>query len=179
LIEYPEAPQALKDELVELTLSEARHLNLCLSGLYDLGFKWGDWPVHLALWQAVRPEDRLPDRMFIVHRYLEGSGLDAQSTLLRRLEGVEDRGTFSILRQIHREEVDHVYFGSRWCQKLRDDSIMTSAPSVSLREQLFRLREQLPKRVEPICHRWRLQAGFTPDEIEALEEFRQTWVELR
>lgn len=173
LIEYPEAPQALRDELAELTLSEARHLQMCLEGIADLGFGWGQWPVHTALWDAVSGEDSLRDRMFIVHLYLEGSGLDAQDTLLRRLEGVPDRKTFAILKQIHREEIDHVYFGSRWHHLLAEEEGQVGVSD--FKKQLQRLRSRLPKRIEPICHKWRLQAGFTPEEIEALEEFRQGW----
>lgn len=180
LFEFPEAPPELKAELAELTLSEARHLQLCIDGLHDLGFKWGHWPIHTALWQAVSPNDSLQDRMLIVHRYLEGSGLDAQDTILRRLEGVGDRRTFAILKQIHREEIDHVYFGSRWYKNLMEDSFVGGVrnSALELKARLTRLRLQLPKRIEPVCHKWRLQAGFTPEEIEVLEEFRLTWLSI-
>lgn len=173
LFEYPEAPEALKVELAELTLSEARHLRMCMDGLNDLGFEWGHWPVHIALWQAVRSSDSLVDRMLIVHRYLEGSGLDAQDTLLRRIEGVADRSTHAILKQIHREEIDHVAFGSRWYRELLPSELGNDATEFC--QRLTRLRSQLPKRIEPICHRWRVEAGFTSDEISVLEEFRQSW----
>lgn len=171
LIEFPEAPEALRSQLSELTLSEARHLHLCLEQMKALGFEWGDWPVHTGLWDAVSANDSLIDRMFIVHRYLEGSGLDAQDTILRRLEGINDPLTLAVLKQIHREEVDHVSFGTRWHQALLPDP--SQARSHDLRGRLEKLRDRLPKRIQPICHRWRLQAGFSPEEIEALEDFRK------
>lgn len=170
LFEFPEAPEALREELAELTLSEGRHLRMCLDGLRHLGFEWGHWPVHLALWQAVHSEDTLVDRIFIVHRYLEGSGLDAQETLLRRLDGLADRATHLILKQIHREEIDHVYFGSRWHRSLLSST--KERKKMNFHGHLDQLKSRLPKRIEPICHKWRLQAGFTPDEIEVLENFR-------
>ncbi|MEY4615165.1 MAG: hypothetical protein RJB66_125 [Pseudomonadota bacterium] len=173
LYEYPEAPTALRDELAEVTLSEGRHLKMCLEAIEDLGFHWGDWPIHLGLWETVSTEDSLIDRMFIVHRYLEGSGLDAQDTMLRRLEGVHDPKTYAVLKQIHREEVDHVYFGSRWQSELSQSLGRDKASN--LRAQLARLRDRLPRRIQPICHKWRLQAGFSPEEIEVLEDFRQNW----
>ena len=173
IYEFPEAPQELKEELADLTLSESQHLKLCIDGLHDLGFEWGSWPIHTALWQAVSAEDSLIDRMLIVHRYLEGSGLDAQETILRRFEGVADKKTYSILKQIHREEVDHVYFGSRWYKKLLGNQNVSMA--LTLKNHLHQLHKQLPKRLEPICHKWRLQSGFSPEEIEVLEEFRMTW----
>lgn len=173
LYEFPDAPAALKDELADVTLSEGRHLKMCLEAIEDLGFHWGDWPIHLGLWETVSTEDSLVDRMFIVHRYLEGSGLDAQDTMLRRLEGVHDPRTYAVLKQIHREEIDHVYFGSRWQSELSQS--LGSDKASNLRAQLTRLRDRLPRRIQPICHKWRLQAGFSPEEIEVLEDFRQHW----
>ena len=88
LSEFPEAEDAFRQELATIALSEGSHLQLCLDGIERLGYKWGDWPVHLALWHSTAPSDSLLDRILIVHRYLEGSGLDAGDTLLRRLSGV-------------------------------------------------------------------------------------------
>ena len=55
VIEYPEAPPQLREELAALALSEGEHLKLCLDALEELGHKWGDWPIHLSLWQTIAP----------------------------------------------------------------------------------------------------------------------------
>ena len=88
LYEYPDAPVAFREQLATIALGEGNHLQLCLNGIETLGFAWGDWPVHVALWHSTANSDSLLDRILIVHRYLEGSGLDAGDTLLRRLSGV-------------------------------------------------------------------------------------------
>lgn len=93
LIEFPEAPEGFREELMAVTISEGQHLRLCLEGISDLGYSWGHWPVHTALWNAVSSEDQLLDRILIVHRYLEGSGLDAGDSLIRRLDGIADAGS--------------------------------------------------------------------------------------
>ncbi len=54
--EFPDASEEFQEELLKLLVSEAGHLKLCLSGLDDLGFKWGDWAIHPALWSAVHPK---------------------------------------------------------------------------------------------------------------------------
>src|SRR5690606_11803202 len=90
LVDYPEADLDFRTELFLILKEEGRHLGLCLQALEDLGFKWGDFPVHLGLWSAVRPDDDLLNRILIVHRYLEGNGLDAGDTLLRKLHGVPE-----------------------------------------------------------------------------------------
>src|SRR5262245_8415904 len=52
LQDFPQAPAAFREELAAITQSEGRHLRLCLDGITELGGNWGDWPVHLALWNA-------------------------------------------------------------------------------------------------------------------------------
>lgn len=171
LVEYPEAPQGFKEELMAVTVSEAQHLRMCLEGIEALGFKWGDWPVHCALWRAVDKSDTLLDRILIVHRYLEGSGLDAGDTLIRRLEGTAGKGSIQkIVKQINFEEIGHVDFGSRWYREICDQSKIDWASDFPERMDSLRLR--LPKRVEPINRDLRTKAGFTEPEIEYYEKLR-------
>ncbi len=158
------------DLLVQLVLSERSHLQLCLNGIRDLGFEWGHWPVHMALWKAVAVDDTLIERVFIVHRFLEGSGLDAADTLLRRLSGVDGKHIDKIVKTISTEEMDHVQFGSQWffdlCkrEKLDADSVFKNT--------LYSVRVKLPKRLEPINSDLRQRALFTVSEIETLKAFQ-------
>lgn len=174
LYEYPEAPALFREELKALAKSEAEHLQLCLDGLEALGFCWGHWPVHLSLWQAVKPGEPLLDRILIVHRYLEGSGLDAGDQLLRRLNGVSAGVTEPVLRKINREEVDHVLFGSKWYRHISLQEGLN--PENDFRERLERLRFQLPKRIEKINFELRRQAGFSESEIESLQKLRESFL---
>lgn len=174
LSEYPEADEAFRQELADLTLSEARHLRLCIKGIEDLGYKWGDWPVHLALWNSVSKKDTLLERIFIVHRYLEGSGLDAADTLLRRLYGMGKSLTTEVIQTITDEEVDHVKFGSLWfhkmCQSLNKDA------DIEFKLMISNLRGRLPKRVEPINYDLRKKSAFTDSEIEQLNILRESYL---
>lgn len=171
LVEYPDAPPGFREELMALTINEAQHLSMCLEGIEALGFHWGDWPVHLALWRAVGTEDSLLDRILIVHRYLEGSGLDAGDTLIRRLEGTAGKNTIQkIVKQINYEEIGHVDFGSRWYREICRDKKMDAGTDFPVR--MAALRKRLPKRVEPLNRDLRLQAGFTEDEIQFCEKLR-------
>jgi len=175
LVDYPEAPEAFREELMALTLSEAGHLKMCLEGIETLGFKWGDWPVHTALWRAVAPEDSLLDRILIVHRYLEGSGLDAGDKLIRRLEGTVGKQTIQkIVKQINFEEIGHVNFGSVWYREICRQQKLDS--NVDFPQRMNNLRQQLPKRVEQICRPLREQAGFSPEEILYYEQLRQDFL---
>ena len=175
LAEFPLAPQQFKEELWKITLSESEHLEMCLTEIESLGFKWGDWPVNCGLWQAVTPEDSLLDRVLIVHRYLEGSGLDAGDTLIRRLAGVNAGNVQQAVKIINREEVQHVLFGSEWYIKLCVAEKID--PAVDFEIRMNRLRKVLPKRINPINHDLRTQAGFTMAEITYLENLRESFLE--
>lgn len=171
LVEFPNAPTGFREELLGVTVNEAEHLAMCLEGIEALGFKWGDWPVHNGLWLATDREDNILDRILIVHRYLEGSGLDAGDTLIRRLEGTEGKHTIQkIVKQINFEEIGHVDFGSRWYREICESKQIDWAEDFPAR--MDSLRSRLPKRLEPINRDLRRKAGFTEAEIIYQEELR-------
>jgi uncharacterized ferritin-like protein (DUF455 family) len=178
LVEYPDAPIGFREELFALTISEAQHLKMCLEGIESLGFKWGDWPVHLSLWRSVHSEDSLLDRILIVHRYLEGSGLDAGDTLIRRLEGTAGKGTIQkIVKQINLEEIGHVEFGSRWYREICKIQNLEAGEDFKMR--MHSLRQRLPKRIEPLNHFLRRKAGFTDEEIQHCENLRLDFLKVK
>lgn len=171
LVEFPSAPIGFREELLAVTVNEAEHLAMCLEGIEALGFKWGDWPVHNGLWFATDREDNILDRILIVHRYLEGSGLDAGDTLIRRLEGTDGKNTIQkIVKQINYEEIGHVDFGSRWYREICESKKIDWAEDFPTR--MTSLRHRLPKRLEPINRDLRRKAGFTEAEILYQEELR-------
>lgn len=175
LCDFQDAPQAFKEELYTVTQSEADHLEMCLIEIEKLGFKWGDWPAHTALWDCTSAKDSLLDRILIVHRYLEGSGLDAGDTLIRRLKGVEAKSVLMAVERINREEVGHVLFGSDWYVKICNNEKID--PELDYPKRMRDLRWSLPKRMEPINIDVRKKAGFTDLEIKYLQDLRESFLE--
>lgn len=174
LCEFPSSPLKFREELKNVCLSEAEHLRICLLELEKMGYEWGHWPVHQALWSALDSTDSLLDRILIVHRYLEGSGLDAGDTLLRRLAGCVDFGLQAVLQKITEEEISHVEFGCRWYRLICESEGLDS--QVDFEQRMKKLRERLPKRIEKISFQLRLRAGFTTTEINFLEEYRKSYL---
>ena len=174
LCDFPDAPDQFKEELYQVTKSESDHLEMCLLEIEKLGFKWGDWPVHIALWEATSAEDSLLDRILIVHRYLEGSGLDAGDTLIRRLKGVDSKTVLMAIERINREEVGHVLFGSEWYTKICAKENID--PEKDYPERMRKLRWVLPKRMEPINVDLRKKAGFSDLEIKYLQDLRESFL---
>ncbi len=171
LIEFQDAPKVFREQLAELTLSEARHLRLCLEGLENLKYDWGYWPVHVALWDAVSDEDSILDRILIVHRYLEGSGLDAGQIIMNKLTGVQAPEVERAVRVIMSEEVGHVQFGSFWykeiCKKLELN------PEDDFPERLQKISKKIPRRLEKINWELRKKAGFEDFELKALTQLQE------
>lgn len=175
LLEFPSAPVFFREQLLEITLQESFHLQKCLESLELLGSKWGHVPVHIALWKSVDSTDSLLDRVLIVHRYLEGSGLDAGDTLLRRLYGISEGPLHKVAKLIVDEEVMHVDFGSRWYRELcRKEGLDDQQDFV---ERIHKIRYRVPKRMEPPSRRLRIAAGFTEFEIDHLEVLRQKMIQ--
>lgn len=175
LAEFPEAPQEFRDELTQITLEEAKHLKLCLRALEDLNQRWGTYPTHIGLWQSVSNSDSLLDRILIVHRYLEGSGLDASNHLRMRLSGVQTAHIHKVVEVIAADEICHVEFGSRWYRNICAQEKID--PDQDFRPRLMSLIHRIPRRLEKINASLRAQVGFTGDEISVLNEVRNFWLQ--
>ncbi len=163
-------PDEFKEHLLNITLSESEHLEMCLHEIDKLGHQWGDWPIHLSLWRTTSPQDSLLDRILIVHRYLEGSGLDAGDTLFRRLMLLDCPTVKAAVHKITTDEVGHVLFGSDWYRKICSLEKIDPEKDYSIR--MNNLLNILPKRLEPLSLHLRKQAGFDENEIQYLQKLR-------
>lgn len=177
LTEFSDAPVEFKEELLNITLSEATHLEMCLIEIEKLGSRWGDWPIHLSLWKATTSEDSLLDRILIVHRYLEGSGLDAGDTLFRRLALIDCVTVKKAVHQITADEVGHVEFGSRWYRGIC--KIENVDPNQDYFSRMDKLLKTLPRRFEPLAVDLRKQAGFSEEEIAYLNRVREGLIQRK
>lgn len=173
LIEYPEVSVRFREQLFELMQSERTHLELCLNGVEELGYKWGHWPVHMGLWASVSKDDDILDRILIVHRYLEGSGIDAGSNLNKRLKGVPPESVHRIVAQITEEEIGHVKFGSDWYREFCEERGID--PDLDFPERFNLIEKQVPKRIDKMNRELRRRAGFTEREMDFLDQKIESW----
>ncbi len=174
LIEFRDrAPKDFLDELLVITKEEALHCRLCLDALEKLGGYWGMYPCHLELWFSAHKNDSLLDRILKVHRYLEGSGLDASTALLNKLKSFKNSEVLrKVVHKIVTDELDHVKFGSNWFKKIcREEN---KVPFKECRRILLQYKNNIPRRREKINSSLREQAGFSPDEIKVFKEFQKS-----
>ncbi len=120
---FPEMNQHYKIDWLEVALDEIRHYLMLEELLRELGFEYGDFPVHSGLFEAaIDTSKNLLDRMAIVPRYYEASGLDVTPQILKKLDNRRKipsvKRLIDMLHIIYEEEIIHVQKGDYWFKYL-------------------------------------------------------------
>ena len=160
-------PDAFYLDRVQIAKEEAKHFLLLQKHLQSLGFDYGDFPAHHALWQmAERTQSDLLARIGLVPRTLEARGLDASPGVKNKLVSAGDMVAGQILDIILEEEIGHVAAGNRWyrfiCQERGLDPISTYSELI----QTYKA----PKLRAPYNLEARRKAGFEEEELNRLGE---------
>ncbi|HWI83602.1 ferritin-like domain-containing protein [Ramlibacter sp.] len=144
---------------------EAYHFGLMRDHLATLGFAYGDFPAHDALWRMTeRTSGDLLARMALVPRTLEARGLDASPPMQAKLRGIGDVRGVEILGIILRDEIGHVAVGNRWYRWLCERAGLDPVPQY----ELLASRYEAPRPQPPFNEAARRQAGFSEDELARL-----------
>ncbi len=121
---FKNMPIEFYDDWLEVADDEIRHFLMMQKLLKELGYGYGDFEVHSFLFDTSKATQKLIDRMAVIPRYLEASGLDANPKIIQRVDRFEDEFLKKIkisLLTIMDEEVDHVKKGDKWfkwaCEK--------------------------------------------------------------
>jgi uncharacterized ferritin-like protein (DUF455 family) len=158
-------PNDFYTDWVRIAQEEAKHFMLLREHLVSMGFDYGDFPAHNALWEmAERTKDDVLARMGIVPRTLEARGLDASPAVKNKLIGAGDHRAGQILDLILEEEIGHVAAGNRWyrylCAQRGLDPLSTYAHLIA--------QYDAPKLRPPFNMGARRLAGFDEAELAAL-----------
>ncbi len=166
LCRFQQMPRGYYDDWVRVAEEEAFHFGLVQQRLRDLGHAYGDFPAHDGLWELARQTAHDPlVRMALVPRVMEARGLDVTPGIMEKFRAVGDDETVAVLEIILRDEIGHVEAGSRWFHHLCEQrGLEPEATYFGL------LSRYLHNRISCPLHRQaRLQAGFSPAELEHLE----------
>jgi uncharacterized ferritin-like protein (DUF455 family) len=120
---YSEMNQAYKLDWLEVAKDEIRHYLMLEKLLVELGFNYGDFSVHSGLFDAsMNTAENHLDRMAIIPRYYEASGLDVTPQILKKLDNKRKlpfvKKLMDILDIIYVEEIEHVQKGDYWFKSL-------------------------------------------------------------
>ncbi len=160
-------PHAFYKDWLEVAKEEFAHFYLLQNLLAEIGFTYGDFPVHCGLYDAMQiTSDSLKYRMGLVHRGLEARGLDSNPFVLAKLETSSHpiikkvKETFGII--LH-DEIHHVSKGDIWWAFAKDtnDNFL----------DLCRHFQDFNLAGKTLNTSARLQCGFSQEEINALKDF--------
>ena len=108
-------PEDFYRDWLQVAREEALHFELLRDHIGTLGFAYGDFPAHDALWEMARKTSHdVLARIALVPRTLEARGLDASPPIKAKLVGAGDARAGEILDVILRDEIGHVAIGNRW-----------------------------------------------------------------
>lgn len=160
-------PPAFYLDWVQVAREEAYHFSLLADHLKSMGFAYGDFPAHDGLWDmARRTSSDLLARLALVPRTLEARGLDASPAIRDKLRAAGDVRGAEILEIILRDEIGHVAIGNKWYGQLcTERGLDPIAQYRALARQYRAPRQRGPFNLEA-----RREAGFSPAELEALQE---------
>jgi len=166
---YVEMPQVYKKDWLEVASDEIRHFKMLNELLESLGFKYGDFPVHSGLFDAaIKTAHNHLDRMAIVPRYFEASGLDVSPQIVKKLENKRKipniARLIAILDIIYLEEIDHVRKGDRWFKYLCEQEDKETTVYFEILQRYALLDKHRPH----VNVAGRKEAGFTCQEIKRL-----------
>jgi uncharacterized ferritin-like protein (DUF455 family) len=171
---FPGMPEPYYLDWAKVAKEEAYHFTLLQNHLKSIaydetrGYEYGDFPAHTGLWaMCEKTKDDIVARMALVPRTLEARGLDATPLIqakLRKVNTAFAKEAVEILDIILRDEIGHVAIGNHWYRWLcRHDGLDPLA-----HYGVLHARHQAPRLKPPLNHNARLEAGFTPQEIEYL-----------
>jgi len=115
LLEEPIILTDFLSDWLSVAADEARHFQMIYHFLQERGFTYGSFPAHDGLWDAARATSHdLAARLAIAPMVLEARGLDVTPQIIEKLRKNNESEAIEILKVILEEEVQHVFFGTKW-----------------------------------------------------------------
>jgi uncharacterized ferritin-like protein (DUF455 family) len=159
-------PDAYYRDWAQVAREEAHHFQLLRAHLNTLGFDYGDFPAHGALWEmAERTAHDVLARVALVPRTLEARGLDASPPMRAKLLAAGDAAAAAIVDTILADEIGHVAIGNRWYAWLCAQRGLEPVAHYAVLARAHRA----PRPRGPFYRTARRAAGFTDAELDALD----------
>ena len=166
---YPDMPQQFKIDWLEVALDEIRHYKMLEELLIELGYKYGDFSVHCGLFDAAnQTAENILERMAIIPRYYEASGLDVNPQIIKKLHNKRKlphiKRLIEMLNLIYDEEIIHVNKGDKWFKYLCNEQNF----DISIYFEILEKYKLLGKHRPHINVDARMKAGFTCHELRKI-----------
>jgi len=170
-LRFKNLPRKYYQDWLEVASDEIRHFLMLEKLLNELDGKYGDFPVHKNLFEALQDTPTFLRRMAAVPRYLEANGLDQNPKIMEKLKSNNDpfnRKILAVLQTILEEEVDHVRKGDTWYKYACDlENLDYDSTYLEIIEDVY---PGSTKRKMDLNFEARKQAGFSCDVLKILSK---------
>jgi uncharacterized ferritin-like protein (DUF455 family) len=176
LVDFPDAPWALRMSIARQAADEARHAIAFRRLLEARGGSISQFPVINFQYRIMLAIPSLIGRLAVANRSFEASGIDAITDGLQSLNRKDDVEFTSLFDQQLADEVQHVRFANVWIKKLVDEegprTMMALARGVAQGDKAFKQIVGADNLITyPVSEDVRREAGFTEAEIQTAHSF--------
>ena len=166
---FEEMPNEYKIDWLEVASDEIRHFKMIEELLKLLGSYYGELSVHKSLFEmAYKTNSSALNRMAIIPRYFEASGLDVNPKIISKLKNYKKNPIILQIIQaldiIYIEEIDHVKKGDKWFKYLCEKNHLEPIKTYKNIIDSFNLKS----RANMYNIQARKEAGFSCDELVSL-----------
>lgn len=119
LLAFPDAPQPFRLGLAQIMQDEQRHTLMHVERAAALGLAFGQLPVNGYIWAKAQQFTCVLDYLAGLPLTFEGRNLDHTLEFEEYFRDAGDLKSAAVMRQIHRDEVQHVAFGYHWLNQLK------------------------------------------------------------
>jgi uncharacterized ferritin-like protein (DUF455 family) len=176
LVDFPDADWELRMDLARQCADEARHALAFRRHVEQRGGRVGQFPVLNFQYRIITAQGDVVSRLVIQNRSFAAGGLDAiqYGIDLARERGEDDLAEFYEAQLANK--ISHVRFVNGWMHRAMEDeprTILTMGAALNAAAKAFRIimdSEGTMGVDYPAAVQARLEAGFTEEEIHAVQE---------
>ncbi len=175
LWDFPDAPWEFKMNMARQSWDEARHVQIFEKLLERAGGTPGMFPESTFLFDCACNDDPAL-RVAGVNRGLEGLACDVFRDMIRYADQADDAVMRQAIDYVLADELTHVRFGSDWVREFTKDDPQRQKRAQEFRREVDKqfsfggARSERKDAAIPIAWEDRLEAGFTPEELEDLKK---------
>jgi len=172
LADFPDADWEVRMCLARQCADEARHARMFRRLFEKRGGTVGQYPVLNFQYRIITQFDSLAARLAIQNRSFEAGGLDAITASIEDARRDGDVELAELYEAQIADEISHVRFANDWIRKLNNEdpaNLLRIAQAMQVAQKAFTVvmgKEGVEGVHYPADREGRLEAGFTPAEVE-------------
>jgi uncharacterized ferritin-like protein (DUF455 family) len=120
LIAFPNAPKTFRKGVAHTLKEEQGHVRLYMQRMNEMGLQFGDLPLFKHFWNHVPYLNSPINYVSVMSLTFEMANLDFAPLYGETFLHFGDEKSAALMAQILKDEINHVSFGYRWLNQLKD-----------------------------------------------------------